>query len=388
VSAGANVPGSGAGSGGAAPGDTDPGALQKASNLSDVANVDTSRDNLKAPSWLVPTSVKTGPYTAASGDFVPVDTTSGSVTITLPTAPRDKSRIAIKHVIQGGTNTVTFACGGSDVFNKTGGATTGTLTLLSQSVLLQYSSSGAIWYVQADDLPLSQLDSRYDATGAASAAQAAAVQRANHTGTQAESTVTNLVSDLAAKLAAASNLSDVANASTARDNINGAKVVGSVTADVTVVSTASETDLQTLTLPANPVAGDLYTVRFAGTALNNVGSNQNFTFKFYLGSTAYLASAAVAASTSASNHQWTAEVNILITDSTHQEIWGTFYFGAAVAAGVWTSGGPVALSLMGWAQGTENTSTSKTVKLTATLTSAGGQQSVTGSVGVLTVIRA
>lgn len=40
----------------------------------------------------------------------------------------------------------------------------------------------------------------YDPAGSATAAQAAAVQRANHTGTQAQSTVTNLVTDLAAKV--------------------------------------------------------------------------------------------------------------------------------------------------------------------------------------------
>lgn len=110
---------------------------------------------------LVPTAVKTANYTAAPKDFVPVDTTAGSVAITLPTAPADKSRIAIKHVIQGGTNLVTYTCGGSDTLNKTGGATSGTLTLLAQAVILQYKASSGIWYVQADDLPVSQLDLRY-----------------------------------------------------------------------------------------------------------------------------------------------------------------------------------------------------------------------------------
>ena len=60
-----------------------------------------------------------------------------------------------------GTNAVTVACAGSHVFNKTGGATSGTLTLLAQGMLLQYRASGAIWYVTADDLALSQLDGRY-----------------------------------------------------------------------------------------------------------------------------------------------------------------------------------------------------------------------------------
>lgn len=42
----------------------------------------------------------------------------------------------------------------------------------------------------------------FDAAGSAASAQAFAVQRANHTGTQAQSTVTDLTTDLAAKLEA------------------------------------------------------------------------------------------------------------------------------------------------------------------------------------------
>ncbi len=108
-------------------------------------------------STLTPTAVKTSSYTAAAGDLVPVDTTSGNVTITLPTAPADKSQIAIKHVIRGGTNAVTIATGGSDVFNKASGSASGTLTLVNQAVTLQYKSSGAIWYVITDDLPYGSL---------------------------------------------------------------------------------------------------------------------------------------------------------------------------------------------------------------------------------------
>lgn len=110
---------------------------------------------------LVPTAVKTAAYTAAAWDYVPVDTTSGAVTITLPTAPADKVQIGVKHVIQGGTNTVTIAAGGSDVFNKTGGATTTTLTLVDQNKVLQYKASGAIWYIVDDSLTLATLDARY-----------------------------------------------------------------------------------------------------------------------------------------------------------------------------------------------------------------------------------
>jgi len=95
---------------------------------------------------------KTSAYTAVPGDYVPVDTTSGAVTITLPTAPAAGTNIAVKLVANGGTsNAVTIAAGGADVFNNAGGATTYTLSGLYQGVMLQYLSTPAVWAVF--DLP-------------------------------------------------------------------------------------------------------------------------------------------------------------------------------------------------------------------------------------------
>jgi len=92
-------------------------------------------------------------------DFIPVDTTSANITITLPSAPVNYSLVGVKQVIQGGTNTVTITTGGSDVYNKSGGGTSLTLSLLNQGVLLEYVSG--IWYIISDDLPLAALDNRY-----------------------------------------------------------------------------------------------------------------------------------------------------------------------------------------------------------------------------------
>lgn len=110
---------------------------------------------------LTPVAVKTSAYAAAAGNYVPCDTTSAGFTVTLPNAPADLTVVGVKHVIQGGTNVLTVACAGSDVYNKAGGGTSATLSLASQGILVQYSASGGIWYVVSDDLPLTQLDARY-----------------------------------------------------------------------------------------------------------------------------------------------------------------------------------------------------------------------------------
>ena len=102
-------------------------------------------------------SVKTTNYTAAPGELVPVDTTSGPVTVTLPAAPADRSRITVKHIIRGASNDVTVACSGSDVLNRTGGGTSMTLPTSSQGATYQYNAAAAIWTVVNSDFALSQI---------------------------------------------------------------------------------------------------------------------------------------------------------------------------------------------------------------------------------------
>lgn len=114
-----------------------------------------------AANRLTPTGVKTAAYTAQAGEAVIVDATSANVPITLVSAPADGTVIAVKMIATASGHTATVTCGGTDVYNKTGGATVATLYLTAQAILLQYSAGSGIWYVLGDDLPLSQLDSRY-----------------------------------------------------------------------------------------------------------------------------------------------------------------------------------------------------------------------------------
>lgn len=103
---------------------------------------------------------KTANYTMAANEFVAANASGGTFTVTFPTAPADKTRVAVKKV-DSSTNAVSLALGGSDVFNLAGGPATGSLTLQNQTLVAQYNASAAIWYVQSTDVPLSGLDSRY-----------------------------------------------------------------------------------------------------------------------------------------------------------------------------------------------------------------------------------
>lgn len=116
--------------------------------------------------YLALTSVQTSNFTAAANELVPVNTTGGPVTITLPTAPVVGTNMGVKLVTLGGSNAVTVACGGSDVFNKASGPTALTLSLPDQGVFMSYGSG--IWYVVADDYDLAQLDIRYASAGGVS----------------------------------------------------------------------------------------------------------------------------------------------------------------------------------------------------------------------------
>jgi hypothetical protein len=108
-----------------------------------------------------PTTIKTAAYNAVAGDLIITDASASNVPITLPTTPTDKTVVAVKMIAASGSFVTTIGTGGADVFNKAGGSTSLTLTLVNQAILLQYQVSTGIWYVMADDLSLAQLDLRY-----------------------------------------------------------------------------------------------------------------------------------------------------------------------------------------------------------------------------------
>jgi parallel beta helix pectate lyase-like protein len=144
-----------------------PGALDTLNELAAAfgndANFSTSVATALANRVVVLTVVgtKTGTYTANPNELVPVDATTTPVTVTLPAAPSTATRITVKK-IDTTANVVTIARGGTDVFNKTGGSTTLTLSLQNQSATVQYAAG--VWYVSGGDLPLSSLQPSLAAT--------------------------------------------------------------------------------------------------------------------------------------------------------------------------------------------------------------------------------
>lgn len=99
-----------------------------------------------------PTAVKTGNYTAAAGDLVACDISGGSFTVTLPTAPADKTQVCVEIVNRVTTivshqfipTYVTVATGGADVLFKASGATSGIMG--RGSIIFQYNAAASIWY--------------------------------------------------------------------------------------------------------------------------------------------------------------------------------------------------------------------------------------------------
>lgn len=95
---------------------------------------------------------KTAAYTAAAGDFVPVNASGGAVTVTLPTAPANGTRVTVMKT-DTSTNAVTISCGGTtDVINVTG-QTSLTLANYLGVVTLEYASAAGIWYNQESSAP-------------------------------------------------------------------------------------------------------------------------------------------------------------------------------------------------------------------------------------------
>jgi hypothetical protein len=287
-------------------------------------------------------AVKTSAYTAAVGELVPCDTTAGAFTVTLPTAPADRSLVVVKHILQGGTNVVTVACGGADTINRAAGSTTTTLPLLGHSLFFQYDSGSAVWTIVADDTPISQLDLRYLALTGGTLSGALAMGSNKVTGLAAGTTAGDAV----------------------RFQQVG-RILAEAHADMQVVNTVTETDLFSYSLPGGTLAaGDSLALMVDLSWLNNSAGSVTFRWRLKFGATTLFDSAATTFTTSASRNRGKFLIDIIAGSTTAQIVDGLIVGTRGASPGVIiTSGtGLTAGDLKG--TGAEDTSTAKTLKLT------------------------
>lgn len=106
------------------------------------------------------TAEKNANYSIAANEYVPVDLSSGNVTLTIPTAPADKTLIGVKIVKLSGTNSVTINLGGTDKLNTSTGATSANLNVLNHALVLEYKASVGIWYVINNSISKTYVDTK------------------------------------------------------------------------------------------------------------------------------------------------------------------------------------------------------------------------------------
>ena len=90
--------------------------------------------------------VQTANYSANALEFVPVNATSGNVTVLLPMAPIDGTGVGVTLAATASSHTCTVQTQGSDVFLTAGGSTTTVFSTAGQAQIWTYDISLQVWY--------------------------------------------------------------------------------------------------------------------------------------------------------------------------------------------------------------------------------------------------
>ena len=154
-------------------------------------------------------------------------------------------------------------------------------------------------------------------------------------------------------------------------------------ATTTIANTTTETDLYSFALPTNLAAGDILRLSLRGDYLNNTGSGQGLTIKVKIGATTAitLASSGTQFGTGTDRRDWHADVLIACEGTAAQRVYTSVVVGMNTAAAI-NAGSTFA---MGNETGsaTEDTTSAKTLAVTATLTTASANLEVTAKIAVL-----
>lgn len=194
---------------------------------------------LAAGSVTTPTPIKTAAYTANPGDFVPVDTSGGAVTVTLPAQPPDGSAVTVMMVNQASGNAVTVAASAADVIGNPSGTSSWSMTMQNQRATFQYVRALGVWYVVNDGVPLTQ----GKVQGPLSLANVASAPATPTGGVVAYSI---------------GGVMTYTNPQGLVNTIVGSQG-GATAAGTPIANTTAETALQTMSLPANDaIAGAVY----------------------------------------------------------------------------------------------------------------------------------
>lgn len=146
----------------------------------------------------------------------------------------------------------------------------------------------------------------------------------------------------------------------------GGGLIAAQLTDVSVVNSTTETNLVNLIAPAGILQpADVLRLTVYGDFLNNSGAAVTYAFKLYFGATALLTSNAFSFSASASRGKFTATADIAMTDVAAQRAGMSLLFTAQSATALPITTG--AATAAGWGSSTEDPTTAKAVRLTATL---------------------
>lgn len=109
------------------------------------------------------TNVKTANYTANPNEYVLVDTTSGNITVTLPQAPPNGTKVGIRMVLQGGSNTITAVSQSGDFIGRPGfsNTTNPAAVIINTGTVYEYYSASTVWIVNSTAATINVLDTRY-----------------------------------------------------------------------------------------------------------------------------------------------------------------------------------------------------------------------------------
>lgn len=164
--------------------------------------------------------------------------------------------------------------------------------------------------------------------------------------------------------------------------------IGHVVSTTTVVSSAAETDLLSVGVPAGALdtPGRKVRVEIAGDILNNTGSAQTVVLKFKYDDTTILTTKAISLAASANRRKWRAEIELIAETSSAQRCSALAHISEA-ATDTFATDETDGVNITGYGTSAETTATEKTVKVTAQLGASDANLEITSKMATVELLR-